>query len=58
MTRFMNRVSLLALVLVSATISLVAAPQLRLRMPGSQPAQNPFSRAIWVASGSSGPTNI
>jgi uncharacterized protein (TIGR03437 family) len=58
MTRFMIRVSLLALVLTSATASLFAAPQLRLRMPGSQPAENPFSRAIWVASGSTGPANL
>ena len=58
MTRFMIRVSLLVLVLMSAAASLVAAPQLRLRMPGSQPAENPFSRAIWVPSGTSGPANL
>jgi uncharacterized protein (TIGR03437 family) len=58
MTRFMIRVSLLVLVLMSAAASLVAAPQLRLRMPGSQPAENPFSRAIWVASGTNGPANL
>lgn len=55
MTRFMIRVSLLALVLfMGTTVSLQAAPQLRLRLP----IDNTLDRAVWVNSGSNGPSNL
>ena len=58
MTRFMIRVSMLALIALCLGASLSAAPKLRLRMPGSLPSENPFDRPVWVASGTNGPTDL
>jgi uncharacterized protein (TIGR03437 family) len=58
MTRFMIRVSMLALILLSLGISLSAAPKLRLRMPGALASENPFDQPVWIASGANGPTDL
>ncbi|MDA1235294.1 MAG: hypothetical protein O3A53_10875 [Acidobacteria bacterium] len=58
MTRFMIRVSMLALITLCVGASLSAAPKLRLRMPGTLPSENPFDRPVWVTSGTNGPTDL
>jgi uncharacterized protein (TIGR03437 family) len=58
MTRFMIRVSTLALIAFCLGASLSAAPKLRLRMPGMLPSENPFDRPIWIISGTNGPTDL
>ncbi len=58
MTRFMIRVSMLALIALCVGASLSAAPKLRLRMPGTLPSENPFDRPVWVTSGTNGPTDL
>ena len=58
MTRFMIRVSMLALIALCVGASLSAAPKLRLRLPGTLPSENPFDRPAWIASGTNGPTDL